>query len=203
MQTEYIKISRCPKVAFEKAKYYLSKHEPIIFPTETVYGLGCKISDLEAVRKIYKIKNRDMKKPLAAHISNLKQVEDLVAEIPPLFYELAEKYLPGPLAIIMKKEPAISDEITSSFDTISIRYPANQACLDLIDYVGEPLAATSANMSGEPAILSGIQANEKMSSKVGLILDDGITKYEMESTVISIIEGSIQVLRQGVILVNT
>jgi L-threonylcarbamoyladenylate synthase len=199
MNTEYLNIAEDSNVAFEIAKKYLDNSEPIIFPTETVYGLGCKISDLEAVKKIYKIKERDAKKPLAAHISNLKQVEDLVSEIPPLFYELAEKYLPGPLAIIMKKKPSISDEITSGFDTISIRYPNNQACLDLIDYIGEPLAATSANMSGDSAVLSGTQANEKMKGKVGLILDDGTTKYEKESTVISIVSGEIQVLRSGVI----
>jgi L-threonylcarbamoyladenylate synthase len=202
MNTEYINISEDPQTAFEKAKKYLDNSEPIIFPTETVYGLGCKMSDLEAVKKIYKIKERDAKKPLAAHISNLEQVKELVEEIPPLFYDLAEKYLPGPLAIIMKKKATVSDEITSGFDTISIRFPDNQECLDLIDYIGEPLAATSANISGEPAVLSGTHAFEKMNHKVGLILDGGLTKYEKESTVISIIKGEIQILRQGILSIE-
>ena len=190
-----------PQKAIDLAIEALSNHQPIVFPTETVYGIGCRLSDLEAVKKIYEIKKRNAKKPLAAHISNIKQVNNLVSEKPAIFAELNEKYLPGPLAIIMKKKTYISDQITSGFNTISIRYPDNDACLKIIDAIGEPLVATSANFSGEPAIISGQEAYQKLKGYIALIIDDGITKYQKESTVISIVKNKIEVLRQGVLVV--
>lgn len=188
-----------PDEAIRRAVEDLKNGIPVVFPTETVYGIGCLISRPDAGEKIFEIKQRDRGKPLAAHISRIEQVEDLVEEIPPVFESLAKKYLPGPLAVIMKKKSHIPDSVTGGFDTISIRFPDNEACLRLTGAVGEPLAATSANVSGRPSTISGREAASCSEFERLTIIDDGTTKYQRESTVVSAVNGKIEILRQGVI----
>ncbi len=180
---------------------YLNSGEPIAFPTETVYGLGVRIDDLRGVEAIYAIKNRSKNQPLAAHISRIEQINELCSIIPDNFYRLAEKFLPGPLAIIMRRSDKVDKSITSGFDTISIRFPSNKLCLEFIEAVGIPLAATSANISGNESAKTGKQAFDNLNGKIAAVLDGGETEYQLESTIISIVDEP-KILRVGVIPQN-
>lgn len=176
----------------------ISDGQPIVFPTETVYGLGASIYDLKAIDKIFEIKGRNKSNPLAAHVCSIAQVELLCKDIPILFYKLAEKFLPGPLAIIMKRSDAINPIVSSGLSTLSIRYPSNKMCLELIKMVGSPLAATSANLSGEKSAINAQQAFTSLKGRVPIVLDGGNTEFELESTIISIVDEP-KILRVGVI----
>lgn len=197
MQTEIIK-SEQKQLVLSKSNQCLKDGEVIAFPTETVYGLGAHIFQANAVMKIFEIKGRDFNKPMAAHISNLNQVELLAFDIPDEFYKLAEAFLPGALSIVLKKKPNVPDIVTAGFDTIAIRYPDNKIALELIENFGQPLAATSANISGKNSAKKVDEIVSEFRSIIPLIIDDGPTLYGIESTVISLVDISKpRVFRQG------
>jgi L-threonylcarbamoyladenylate synthase len=175
---------------------------PIAFPTETVYGLGTPINNSRGIQEIFKIKGRELTKPLAAHISSLEQVSDLSDEIPDDFYLLAEHFLPGPLAIIIKKSRNIDDNVTCGFDTISIRFPSSIIACEMIDLIGEPFAATSANLSGNYSAKTAEEVYKELNGKIKYIIDGGITQYQKESTILSLAGVSPRLLRRGVITKN-
>jgi L-threonylcarbamoyladenylate synthase len=171
--------------------------QPLIFPTETVFGIGADIYNLSACKMIYKIKSRDMGKPLSAHVCSIEMALKLISQPSDLFFSLAEKFLPGPLAIIMKKNNSVSKEISSGLDSISIRFPDNKECIDLIKAINKPLAATSANISGEKALTNSKEIMKQFNGQVSAVID-GSCKYNTESTIISLVDKPI-ILRQGVI----
>lgn len=186
-------------VKINSAANIIKKGGTVIFPTETVYGLGADIFNSEAIKQIYKIKTRSYTKPLAAHISSLEQVSTLCDEVPDMFYKLAEKFLPGPLSIIIPASNKIPSIVTSYTGTISIRYPDDQVCREFISACGVPLAATSANISGNISPITATQALAELNNKVDAVIDAGECRLKTESTVIKIINDSFQILREGVI----
>lgn len=178
---------------------FLHKGEVIAFPTETVYGLGCDFFNESAVKKIFELKGRELNKPLTAHISDLKFVDDLAENIPDEFFLLAEKFLPGPLTIILKKNKSVPDVVTAGTNTIGFRFPDNQIALDVIKHFGKPLAATSANLSGQ---LASIEINDiinNFNNKIPLIIDGGLTIHQIASTVIDLSSDKFYILREGAI----
>ncbi|MBS0627528.1 MAG: threonylcarbamoyl-AMP synthase, partial [Verrucomicrobia bacterium] len=146
------------ELIFEKdlirAAELLLSAEVIAFPTETVYGLGACIFQEEAINKIFKTKGRPGDNPLIVHISDLKAVEEIAEQVPPLFYLLAERFFPGPLTIIVPKSSKVPDSVSAGLQTIAIRMPKHPIALRLIDLVGQPLVAPSANLSGKPSSTS-------------------------------------------------
>jgi L-threonylcarbamoyladenylate synthase len=186
----------------KETKSLLSEGEIIVFPTETVYGLGGDIFNEDAVEKIFIAKNRVYTNPLAAHIGNLDQINGLWTEIPDDFYKLAEKFLPGPLSIIYKKSKKISNKVTAGFDSLAVRFPDNKACIDIISNFGFPLAATSANLSGKPSPINVSNVLEDLDTRIPLIIDDGQVTYGMESTVISLVDESPIIFRTGIISIE-
>ncbi len=199
METQIYNSKRNKKEAILQAVKYLKNKEAIVFPTETVYGIGACIFDVRAVEKVFQIKNRPLDKPMAAHISSIEQVSLLSDGIPDLFYALAERYLPGPLSLIIPKNEVISDIVTAGFKTIGIRFPSNQICKEIIDAFGAPLAATSANISGGASPQSAFDALSDLQGLVSCVIDDGITQYKQDSTVLDITGNSPRLLRQGAI----
>lgn len=173
--------------------------EPIAFSTETVYGLGTPISCENGISRIFDIKIRDNKKPLSAHISDLEQLKLLFDEFPKGFERLCQAFLPGPLAIILKKSKNISNSVTCGFDTLSFRFPSDLTCQNLINIVGEPLFATSANISGNASPINAEEVYKELNGRIKFIVDGGETQYKRESTIIAIINNNIKLLRQGVI----
>ena len=175
----------------------LANGNPIAFPTETVFGIGADIFNAEACSKIYDIKSRDIGKPLSAHVSSIAMAESLILNPNELFHKLAEKFLPGPLAIICPKNHLVSDAVTAGLNTISIRYPSHPDCLTLIDKFGKPLAATSANISGEKSLDNSNDVMNVFSGAISAIII-GECSVGIESTIISIVD-SPKIFRIGAI----
>ena len=172
--------------------------EVVGFPTETVYGIGANIFNYNAVDKIFQIKNRNYSKPLTAHISNIKMAEQVSSIIPDMFYELANIFLPGPLTIIVPAKDILSPIVTANTNTIAIRFPSNIICKKFIDNVGFPIAATSANISGNKSAINVSEVIDELNEKIAAVIDDGNCELKVESTVISLV-GKPKLLREGAI----
>jgi L-threonylcarbamoyladenylate synthase len=197
MTTEIFSINNNP-VNLQKSVDALKAGEPIAFPTETVYGLGADIYNIDACRKVFEIKDRSFDKPLAAHISNLDMANE-VGFLDERFFKLAQRFLPGPLAIIIHKKSCVPDLVTSGFSTISIRFPDDINAINLIEAFGKPIAATSANISGKASSIDGNSAVQQLNGKVSIIINEGFTKYKIESTIITLAETKPKILRVGAI----
>ncbi len=200
MQTIILNIKKDFQKNLEIASEMLKKGEVIVFPTETVYGMGADIFNVNACKKIFEIKNREEVKPLAAHISNLNMVEMLCESIPDEFFILADAFLPGPLSIILEKRKEIKNYPET--ETIAIRYPKNDTALSLIEIFGRPVAATSVNISGQKSLNSTAEIYNFLNGKIAAIIDDGLPTYSLESTVISLCANPPKILRKGVISIE-
>jgi L-threonylcarbamoyladenylate synthase len=197
MKTEYYKINSDFSLAIEKAASHIKSGDVIIFPTDTVYGIGCRLFDNSAIKKIYNIKQRAKDKPLSAYISNLDMLDILCRNVPEEFYILAEKFLPGPLSIVLRKNDKVSKAITSGLDSIAVRITDNKFCQELISYLDEPLAGTSANKSGNNSSPNISDIPHEFDGKVSAIFDDGPCIIGTESTIISLSESEPIIIRQG------
>jgi L-threonylcarbamoyladenylate synthase len=170
----------------------------VAFPTETVYGLGANALDASAVAKIYQMKGRPETSPLIVHASSIAMARELVSEWPREAEELAQRWWPGPLTLVLPKAAQIPGIVTAGLLTVGVRVPAHPLALELIEAAGLPLAAPSANRFGE---LSPTTAGHVRAAFGGLIpvLDGGPTRVGIESTVVSIADGKITLLRPGMI----
>jgi L-threonylcarbamoyladenylate synthase len=153
MYTEIIKINadNPEKELIQKASNYLKEGGLCVFPTETVYGLGANALLPLSVQNIYLSKGRPNDNPLIMHVSDPDMIKKFTLEIPEKASILIEKFMPGPLTIILKKNDKIPNEVTAGLDTVAIRMPGNTISLELIKKCGFPIAAQSANISGKPS----------------------------------------------------
>jgi L-threonylcarbamoyladenylate synthase len=179
------------------AAQILLQGELVAFPTETVYGLGAPIFRPEPISKIYIAKGRPSDNPLIAHVASLAQVEQIARDIPPEFYLLAKAFFPGPLTIVLKKHPSVPPIVSGGLDTIAVRMPSHPVALALIEAVGQPLVAPSANLSGKPSSTTAQHVRTDFEGKIGAVIDGGETQYGMESTVISLVADTPRLLRLG------
>jgi len=187
------------KLALEKSIESLLSGNPIAFPTETVYGLGIPLFLENGIKKIYDIKQRNIQNPLSAHIGNLSDIEHICSYIPDKFYKLAKNFLPGPLTIVLKKKKNIINSLTEDTDTIGIRFPDNDIFLELVKKLGQPILATSANLSGRPSPNNPLSVYEDLNGKIEIIIDGGVCRYSIESTVLSLVTDKPLLIRPGVI----
>lgn len=171
----------------------LKRGEPVVFPTETVYGLGASIFLPEAIAKIFSLKGRPSDNPLIVHVASIEQALSLIEDVPPSFFLLAARFWPGALTLVLKRQPHVSQSVSAGQPTIAIRMPSHPIALQLIRAVGSPLAAPSANLSGRPSPTCAKDAAEDLEGKVALILDGGPCSIGIESTVLSL-AGPIPVL---------
>ena len=193
-QKESIKEQEIKQAAEE-----IKKGNLVLFPTETVYGIGANALDEKAVKKIFEAKGRASDNPLIVHVSSLAMVEDIVEKIGDLEKKLIETFWPGPLTIIFKRKSRqiIPNIVTANLDTVGIRMPSNQIARKLIEYANVPIAAPSANISGKPSGTKIEDIIDELDGKVSYILDGGQTQVGLESTVIRVEEDSILILRPG------
>lgn len=171
----------------------------VIFPTETVYGIGTNGFDEKSIKKIYELKKRDFNKPISLLVSNMEMVEMVAKDISDLEYKLMRKFWPGPFTIILKKKSIVPDILTSNGDTVGVRMPSGEIAKKLIEYAEVPIAAPSANISGKP---SGIDINDIMKDfegKVDCIIDNGISELGVASTIVKVVDNIPYVLREGII----
>lgn len=169
----------------------------VAFPTETVYGLGANALDKNAAKKIFEAKMRPSDNPLIVHISRVEHLNFLVKEISEEAEILIEKYWPGPLTLIFPKKEIVPNEVTAGGNTVAIRMPKNKIALKLIEATNIPIAAPSANLAGKPSPTEACHVFEDLGDKIDLILDGGLTKIGVESTVVDLTVKPLQILRPG------
>lgn len=173
-------------------------------PTETVYGLAANAMDEKAVAKIFEAKGRPADNPLIVHIADFEDIEKfgLVTEVPEVAKILAENFWPGPLTIIMPKSDNVPTITTGGLDTVAVRFPADINAQRLIKAAGSPLAAPSANISGSPSPTTAAHVYNDMKGKIPAIIDGGECQVGLESTVVSVKDGVVTVLRPGGVTVE-
>lgn len=197
MVTKYIKIKENYKDILKKIGKEVKNGKLIVFPTETVYGIGANSLNKEAVSKIFDAKGRASDNPLIVHISNINMLENIVYNINDIEKKLINAFWPGPLTIIMKKKDIIPENVSGGLNTIGVRMPDNSIARELIEYAGVPIAAPSANKSGRPSGTLIEDIKQELDGKVDYILDAGNSKIGLESTVVKVIDNTVRILRPG------
>ena len=170
----------------------------VVFPTETVYGLGGNGLLADAAKKIYSAKGRPSDNPLIIHIANPDDAEKY-AFTSDIYYQLAKAFMPGPLTVIMPKRDCIPPSVTGGLDTVAVRCPSHPIANALIKKCGVPIAAPSANISGRPSPTSAQYVIEDMQGRVDMIIDGGECEIGLESTIVKIDGNSLTLLRPGAI----
>lgn len=173
----------------------------IVFPTETVYGVGTILDNENSIKRIYEIKGRDFKKPLLIHISKMAYAFDLSRYVPDKASDLMKTFWPGPLSIILEASCAVPRSAISYGYTVGLRMPSNKFFKDLGDLVG-PIAATSANLSGQKDPLTCGDAYNYLKDSVDLYVDDGPVEKGLPSTVIDMTANPPKILRIGAVSVE-
>jgi L-threonylcarbamoyladenylate synthase len=170
--------------------------ELVAFPTETVYGLGANALDAAAVQKIYELKGRPASSPLIVHVASIQMAREIAAEWPPLAESLARRWWPGPLTLVLPKQPVIPDIVTAGLPTVGVRMPNHPVALELILQAGVPIAAPSANRFTGLSPTTSDHVRQAFGDSVA-ILDGGPAQVGIESTVVAIEDGMLKLLRSG------
>lgn len=156
----------------------------VVFPTETVYGLGARAFDPRAARRIFRAKGRPADNPLIVHVSDEAQLARVVRRVTPLARRLMDAFWPGPLTLILAKGPRVPSAVTAGRRTVAVRMPEHRAASALLRELGEPIAAPSANRSGRPSPTTAAHALKDLDGRVSLILDGGPCRKGLESTIV-------------------
>ena len=174
----------------------------VVFPTETVYGLGADATNESAVASIYLAKGRPSDNPLIIHISHPNDAQKY-AYVNDTYFTLAEKYMPGPLTVILQSRDTVPAKTRGGLDTVAIRCPETISARELIRLSDTAIAAPSANLSGSPSPTSAQHVIDDMTGRVDAIIDGGVCDFGLESTIVKIEDdGSLTLLRPGRITVD-
>ena len=173
--------------------------ELVIFPTETVYGIGANALDESAVGKIFLAKGRPSDNPLIVHLADRRKIEEIAQNITEMEQILIDEFMPGPFTIILERKPIVPDIVTAGLDTVAVRIPENIIAKGIITFSGCPIAAPSANISGKPSGTKIEDIRKELESKVSAIVDGGETAIGLESTVVRVIDEVPVILRPGAV----
>lgn len=175
----------------------LKEGKTVVYPTDTIYGIGANALDIEAIKKVYRIKKREFNKPISICVPDIDYIKK-VAYMNKETRKIIENFLPGPFTIILKKKENIPSLLTAGGEKIGIRLPDNKVCMELSNEF--PITTTSANLSGEkiPESVDGIL--KQLDGTVDLILDAGICKHGVHSTVIDMTLNPPKIVREGLIV---
>lgn len=205
MNTEIIKIddlSKKSRADLARAAEVIKKGGLVVFPTETVYGLGADATQEAAVASIYAAKGRPSDNPLIIHISTPNEAE-AYTYTNEMYYRLAEAFMPGPLTVILKSKDTVPMKTRGGLETVAVRCPSSEIARELIALSGVPIAAPSANLSGTPSPTSAKHVIDDMLGRVDVIIDGGDSEVGVESTIVKINDdGSLTLLRPGKITVD-
>lgn len=171
----------------------------VAFPTETVYGLGANALDADAVKKIYEAKGRPSDNPMIVHIARLQQLDELVAKKPKWVEQLAQKFWPGPLTMVLEKSSIVPDVTTGGLNSVAIRFPSNITARRLILAANYPVAAPSANLSGKPSPTTAEHVKKDLFGKIDAIIEEEECEIGIESTVVDLTGDVPVILRPGAI----
>lgn len=175
----------------------ISRGGLVAFPTETVYGLGGDSFDPAAAEKIYAAKGRPSDNPLIVHISEFDDIYKLSDEVPEIAKVLADKFWPGPLTMIVKKNKSVPVTVTGGLDTVAVRLPSHKVARKLIKESGTFIAAPSANISGRPSPTTAKHVIDDLNGRIDMIIDDGSIEIGLESTIVDLTEDVPVILRPG------
>lgn len=198
MKTEHIKITNitAQEDDLARAASILRAGGLVVFPTETVYGLGGDATRDEAAKKIYAAKGRPSDNPLIIHIANPADAE-AYAVTNELYYQLAKAFMPGPLTVILPRRESIPKSTTGGLDSVAVRCPSHPVAHKLIELCGFPIAAPSANLSGKPSPTSASHVAQDMDGRVDMIIDGGESEIGLESTIVKVDGDGLILLRPG------
>ncbi|MBW2453756.1 MAG: threonylcarbamoyl-AMP synthase [Deltaproteobacteria bacterium] len=184
-----------------KAAELLTAGQLVAFPTETVYGLGARADDAAAVRRIYSVKGRPIDKALSVLVPDVAIARTAAAHWPASAERLARAFWPGPLTLVVRRAGLVVDEVVASGATVALRVPSHPAALDLLRRCAFPVAAPSANLSGQPPATSADEVMAGFAGRIPLVLDGGSTEARTASTVVDLTrsKGRGVILRPGVI----
>ena len=169
----------------------------VAFPTETVYGLGANGLDAQAVAGIFRAKGRPADNPLILHIDAPGQLEQLAAVVPASARALIDRYWPGPLSVVVRRQPQVPDVVTGGLDTVAVRLPDSLIARELIRLAGVPVAAPSANTSGRPSPTTAQAVESDLAGRIDAIIDAGSCAIGVESTVVDCTTPVPTLLRPG------
>lgn len=167
----------------------------IIYPTDTTYGIGCDIFNRKAVKRIFQIKQRDQRKPFSFICNDIAEISHY-AQVSNFAFKVLKRHLPGPYTFILQATKIVPDSLSTKQKTVGVRIPDNAICEALVRELGHPLVTTSANTSGEDTPQDPRDINDQMGHLVDFVIDGGILMDEA-STVISLLDDQIEIVRQG------
>lgn len=184
---------------FEEAAEFVKRGGVAAFPTETVYGLAARLSEPEAIKKLFEAKTRPADNPLIAHIGSIEQLGLVADPINANAQKLIDAFFPGPLTLVLKKLPGVPEIATAGLNTIGVRMPENELAQKFILACGGPVVAPSANLSGRPSPTTWQAVLEDMDGRIECILLGEATRIGLESTVVDCTEDVPVLLRKGAI----
>ena len=174
----------------------------VAFPTETVYGLGADASSVSAVKKVFDAKGRPHDHPLIVHVADVAQLTQWARDIPAAAHTLAQKFWPGPLTMVLKRTPHVSDAVTGGQDTVAIRVPAHPMAQALLRAFGGGVVAPSANRFGHVSATTAQHVRDEFGDAINCILDGGACEVGIESTIVDVSRAQLAMLRPGCITVH-
>jgi L-threonylcarbamoyladenylate synthase len=180
-----------------RARKLLEAGELVAIPTETVYGLAANALDAGAVIRIFEVKNRPHFDPLIVHLASFTEAGKYARSIPDWAKQLAERFMPGPLTVVLPKPDIIPDIVTSGLDTVALRVPSHPVVHALLSQLDFPLAAPSANPFGYVSPVTAQHVYDQLAGKIPYILDGGSATVGLESTIVGEVGGIPTILRLG------
>jgi L-threonylcarbamoyladenylate synthase len=190
-----MRILKATVAAIKEAARTVAEGGVIVYPTDTVYGLGCSPFNQDSVKRIFSIKG-ERTKPLPILASDVKEIER-IAHVTDKALKLAEKFWPGPLTMVLPKKASLPSIVTRGLDSVAVRVPNHKVALELIRMSGGLLVGTSANKTGKKPPRTAADAAEQIGKEVDLIMDDGPTPIGASSTIIDLTREKLRILRQG------
>lgn len=175
----------------------LNRGEVIVFPTETLYGLGADALNFSAVEKVFQLKGRDPRNPFPVLVSDRAMLDFLVTEITPLAEKIMERFWPGPLTLVLPARDGIPRPLVNSTGGVGVRISSQPIAQEIVKMLGRPVTATSANPSGQPGARTVAQARNYFSDKIVIFIDGGKLPSQIGSTVAEVAGNKLRIIRGG------
>jgi len=183
--------------SIERAAALLRRSGVVAFPTDTVYGLGAHSAKASGIGKLYLVKERDRLKAIPVLLGRVDDLSLVASSIPELAWRLADRFWPGGVTLVVPRAATVLDVLTGGGDSVAVRVPAHPVALELIRALGAPLAATSANLSGQSEAVTAEEVRHALGSRVGMILDGGRCPGGIPSTVVDVTVSPAVIRRRG------
>jgi L-threonylcarbamoyladenylate synthase len=196
-ETQTVRLGIGVPDARKRAVELLRQGELVAFPSDTVYGLGAHAFLEEAVARLYRAKERPADQPIALLLPDAAAMELVCTNIPPLAWQIAERFWPGGLSLVLARSQAVPDRVTAGGPTVAVRVPDHRLLCAICRELGAPLAATSANRHGQPPPVTADEVEAALAGRVPLILDGGRCSGGVASTVLDLTVSPPTILRRG------